>query len=285
MVQKHIRVSLVIPAYNEEHHLQACLDRVAAQTVPPHEVIVVDNNSEDETATIAKRYPFVRIVQEKRQGVVYARDAGFNIACGDIIARIDVETLLPTDWVERIAATFNDPAVDAVSGSITFHDVPFPRLFAAIDLFFRRYLAASLSRHNQLFLYGGNMAIRRTAWLSVRSSVCHDLRMHEDIDLGAHMAGTRYQVRFDETLSVAVSARRVDSDPRQYYIYAVANSRTYLWHGLKGRFYMYPVIWLVLIFYPVLRLLYRSYDPDSRQFSLKLLLEPGYEPRVSPVSE
>ncbi|HEV2402833.1 MAG TPA: glycosyltransferase family 2 protein [Candidatus Saccharimonadales bacterium] len=286
MAQKHtaISVSLVIPAYNEERYLAACLDSIVMQTVKPYEVIVVDNGSTDQTATIASRYPFVQIVHEPRQGVVFARDTGFNAARGDIIARIDVDTLIPIDWVERVTNIFANPEIDAVSGSISFHDAPFPQLFATVDLFARRYLANRLSRHQQLFLYGGNMAIRADAWHSVSSTLCHNTAMHEDIDLGAHMAGGRYRVGFDQTLSVAVSARRVDSDPRSYYLYAIANSRTYLWHGLGGRFYMYPVIWLALFFYPLLRILYRSYNPDTRQFSLRLLFESSYSnARISPI--
>jgi glycosyltransferase involved in cell wall biosynthesis len=285
MAQKHIRVSLVIPAYNEEHHLKACLDSVAAQMVRPYEVIVVDNNSTDATATIAAAYPFVHLVHEQRQGVVFARDTGFNLARGDIIARIDVETHLPADWIAHLQAIFSDPTVDAVSGSLCFYDVPFRRFFSAVDLFFRRYLARNLRRQRQLFLYGGNMAIRRTAWRTVRTTVCHNLSIHEDLDLAAHMAAGTYNVQFDDTLRVAISARRVDNDLHTYCVYVVANSRTYLHHGLKGRFYMYPVIWLVVIFYLPLRFLYRSYDPTTQRFSLHSLLEPAYESRVSPISE
>src|ERR1019366_8076903 len=95
MAQKHMRVSLVIPAYNEKHHIKACLDHIASQRVVPYEVIVVDNASTDKTAAIARSYDFVTLITEKRQGVVFARDTGFNLARGDIIGRIDADTLLP----------------------------------------------------------------------------------------------------------------------------------------------------------------------------------------------
>jgi len=285
MAQKHIRVSLVIPAYNEEHHIKACLDCIASQSVKPYEVILVDNNSTDHTVEIAARYPFVRVLKENHQGIVFARNSGFDAARGDVIGRIDVETHIPEDWIQRVQDIFTDSDVDAVSGSLTFHDVPFRHFFARIDLFFRCYLARSLARHRQLFLYGGNMAIRKKAWESVRSKLCHDLRNHEDLDLSAHMAGGVYNVIFDKYLSAAVSARRVDNDPHTYYVYVVANSRTYLRHSLRGRFYMYPVEWLVVIFYMPLRLLYRSYDPSTQRFSIRLLMVQPYEPRISPISE
>src|SRR5688572_27451257 len=92
---KHPSVSIVIPAYNEEGQLALCLEAIARQTVKPVEVIVVDNNSTDGTVEVAGRYPFVTVLHEWRQGVVHARDCGFDAAKGDIIGRIDAETVMP----------------------------------------------------------------------------------------------------------------------------------------------------------------------------------------------
>ena len=71
-----MRLSVVIPAFNEELVLRRCLDSLAVQqTSYPYEVIVVDNNSSDATAAIAGSYPFVRVVHERRRGVAPARQA------------------------------------------------------------------------------------------------------------------------------------------------------------------------------------------------------------------
>lgn len=285
MDQKHKRVSLVIPAYNEELQLKNCLDCIAAQSVKPFEVIVVDNNSTDQTRAIAGNYSFVKLISEKRQGVVFARDTGFDATTGDIIGRIDVETRLPQNWVALVQKDFETMDIDGVSGSLQFHDVPFPKFFGAVDLFFRRYLATCLNWHNQLFLYGGNMAITSESWQIVRKSVCHNLKLHEDLDLSAHMSGGQFKICFDDELEAAISARRVDSDFKTYCHYVLANSRTYLHHNLISRLYMYPVIWFVILFYLPLRMLYRSYDHTNQRFSLRQLLSSPYEQRVSPISE
>ena len=99
---KALSLSIVIPVYNEEHHIRACLDAIAAQTVRPDEVIVVDNNSTDRSMEIVQEYPFVRIVREPRQGIVYTRNAGFDAAKCAIIGRIDGDTVLPVNWVARV---------------------------------------------------------------------------------------------------------------------------------------------------------------------------------------
>ncbi|HET6924501.1 MAG TPA: glycosyltransferase family A protein, partial [Candidatus Saccharimonadales bacterium] len=88
---KALTISLVIPVYNEEDHLDACLRSVMAQRIPFDEIVVVDNNSTDKTLWIARTFPNVRIVRETRQGVVHARSTGFDHARGDIIARIDAD--------------------------------------------------------------------------------------------------------------------------------------------------------------------------------------------------
>lgn len=276
---------MVIPAFNEEEHLPACLDAISRQTVKPYEVIVVDNNSTDNTVAIARNYPFVKVVSESRQGVVFARDAGFNVARGEIIGRIDVDTFLSPNWVATVQQIFADQGIDAVSGSLNLHDVPYKKFFSAVDLFFRRFLAKNLGRHNELFLFGGNMAITQQFWRDMRTKVCHQSDFHEDIDLAAHAARSQWRIKFCEELSVSISGRRIDSRWSSLYGYSMANPRTYHQHKLRSRFYMYVVIWPVLLFFPLLRALYRSYDPISDKIRPSLLIRPSKSSRISPVSD
>src|SRR3990167_3424187 len=97
---KRLTLSIVIPAYNEEDHLKACLDSISKQTIKPLQVIVVDNNSTDKTAEIAKSYNFVTLIKEEKQGIAYARNRGFDAVTADIIGRIDADTMLFPKWVE-----------------------------------------------------------------------------------------------------------------------------------------------------------------------------------------
>lgn len=279
-----LRVSLVIPAFNEEQDLPACLQAVARQTVKPYEVIVVDNNSTDNTAAVARSFPFVKVISESRQGPAFARDAGFDAARGDIIGRIDADTILAPDWVATVQRIFTDKNVDAVSGSLSFHDTPFKKFFSRVDLFFRRFLAHSLARHNELFLFGGNMAVRQRFWRAIRLKVCHKSEFHEDIDMAAHAAHSDWNLQFCEALKVGISARRIDSHWGSLYGYSMANPRTYRQHGLRSRFYMYIVIWIVLLFFPLLRAIYRSYDPAHDKIRLSHLFRPA-KSRISPVSD
>ena len=106
-------VSAVVPAFNEEASIGTCVERLLNQTVVPDEVIVVDNNSRDRTAEIA-RGRGARVVAEPTQGMIPARNRGFNEARCDVIARCDADTRVPPDWIERIRDHFLDPEVDAL---------------------------------------------------------------------------------------------------------------------------------------------------------------------------
>lgn len=283
MVQKYIRVSLVIPAYNEEHHLEACLDAIAHQTVSPFEVIVVDNGSTDQTAVIARSFPFVRLVTERRQGVVFARDAGFDAASGDVIGRIDSDTLLPPTWVANVTQVFQDTAFDAISGRVRYHDVALKGVADGVDFFFRKHLARQLRRSNTIFLQGCNLAMRRTVWDKVRNHVCHVSGIHEDLDLAVHLQELGCKVGFDENLIASISGRRVTMSFVSGMRYMMVSPHTYAIHHIRSRYHMYPVVAVSITLYWPARIIYLSYDEATGGFSFEKLLEAqGIRGRLDP---
>lgn len=276
------RITIVIPVYNEAEHLGACLEAIAEQRLAPYEVIIVDNNSSDETTVVAKSFPFVTLLHESRQGVVHARNRGFNAARGDIIGRIDADTILPPNWTENVATIFGDQAIDAVSGAVTYYDLPYIKLTSRIDLFFRQAIARGMGK--EVFLYGANMAIRRQAWLKARSAMCQDGGLHEDFDLAIHAEEAGARVVFDQRLKAAVSLRRIDVSWRNFREYALLSPRTYARHGRTSQRHMYPAVGLVTSFYWLIKLLHRSYDTDSLSFSWQKLLAPVENVRPNPAT-
>ncbi len=91
-------VSIVIPAYNEESTIRACLTAALLQTVAASEIIVVDNRSTDATAEVVRSVqaehpdaPIVYFRQDAEQGLVPTRNYGVDRAKADIIGRIDAD--------------------------------------------------------------------------------------------------------------------------------------------------------------------------------------------------
>ena len=278
-----MNVSIVVPVYNEADQLGACLDAIARQTVTPLEVIVVDNNSTDNTVAVAHRYPFVEVLHEPKQGVLYARTTGFDAAKGDIIARIDADSLLPENWVSSIQEVFNDRSIDAASGVALYYNVAAAGIFNAIDLFFRRRLSWQLK--DRVYLWGANMAMRRNAWQSVKSSLCWRGGMHEDYDLAIHLQEQGCRVAFDERMRVRVSSRRIDVSYLDFMRYVWVSPGTYAQHRIRSRWHMYWVVLVCGVGYLPARMLHRGYDVTRNKFSLaQLFTAKRVVPRVDPTA-
>lgn len=282
LMNMQTRISLVIPVYNEADRIGDCLRAIAQQRHRPFEVIVVDNNSTDSTAVIAASFDFVKLLHEPRQGVVYARDAGFNAATGGIIARIDADTLLASDWTTALARLFEDKSLDAVSGTVTYRDITASKLVDGIDLFWRRRMARLLGP--QVALQGANMALRRPVWQKIRTEVCHERGQHEDFDIAIHATWNGFTVRFDERLTASVCYRQADYSLRSFSEYALISPRTYLSHGLRGGRHMYQVVIFVIALYPIISAMSRGYDAQLGRFSWSKLFMPALPPRVNPAT-
>lgn len=204
-----MKVSIVIPVYNEAEHLSACLAAIASQTARPHEVIVVDNNSTDATVAVAKSFDFVTFLNEPRQGVVHARNHGFDAANGDIIGRIDADTILPIDWVEKVESTYlaaGAPVLFAATAPSNYRNFPgwFYRAMQYLTYF---WSARLLLGHTTII--GSNMFMTRRLWLNVRTDVCARNDVHEDMDLAFHIGKREVPILFQNDLRASVIARQV----------------------------------------------------------------------------
>jgi len=99
-------VSTVVIAKNEEGYIEDCLECLKNQTLKP-EIIVVDGHSTDKTFSIAKKYAD-KVVKDNQKGIADARNIGWQIAKGNIVAYCDADCLPPKDWVEKISKYMKD---------------------------------------------------------------------------------------------------------------------------------------------------------------------------------
>jgi len=110
-------VSIVIPAFNEEDYIKTTLKSILSQNIilkhtDYFECIVVDNESTDRTAEIAKQY--CQVISAPR-GKLNARHAGIKHAVGDIIVSCDADCYYPPNWLNLILRYFHNPEVVAVN--------------------------------------------------------------------------------------------------------------------------------------------------------------------------
>jgi len=206
-----LRTSVVIPSFNDAAMLRTCLAAIAAQSQAPGEVIVVDNGSTDDTAAVAHAAG-ARTVTEPIRGIFPATAAGFDAATGDLLLRLDADSVPPTDWVARIVAAFDsDPSLKALSGPGRFYGGNATTRWIAEHLYLGAYPTLVGWALGHQVLFGSNLALRAPLWQDVRVLVHHDdPRVHDDFDITINLpVGTG--VRYDRSLVVGVSARPFDS--------------------------------------------------------------------------
>ncbi|MEK7187935.1 MAG: glycosyltransferase family 2 protein [Patescibacteria group bacterium] len=210
-----MKLSFSIPAYNEEKNIWRCLDSIFQELKGKKyqvEIIVVDNNSTDRTAEIAKSYAGVRVVPETKKGLLYARERGYETATGDLIANVDADTILTPGWIDTVFQEFEEnPNLVALSGPYVYYDLP--PLVQMVTKFFYSF-GYIVHRFNLLFggngtmLQGGNFVLRKTA-LDAIGGFNTDIAFYgEDTDIAVRMS-TVGKIKFTYRLPMKTSGRRL----------------------------------------------------------------------------
>jgi glycosyltransferase involved in cell wall biosynthesis len=111
--------SVVIPCRNAARTVAGAVRSAFDQTVPPLEVVVVDDASDDASADAARQAGARVLRNSRRRNAGGARNAGIEAARGDAFAFLDADAVAPPDWLERVQRVFeNDPEVAGVGGRI-----------------------------------------------------------------------------------------------------------------------------------------------------------------------
>lgn len=211
-----MKVSIVIPAYNEEKWIGKTLEAVAKQDYPDFEVIVVDNASVDKTSEIVKQYADkdsrIKLVHEPKKGLLNAREAGRVAAGGDIIAQLDADCLPKPDWITKAISYFT-PEIVVVTGPYHFYDasgiVGF--LINSGQRFLYEpagYIAQKLNRGT--LMVGGNSFIRASALKKIGGYDTSIDFYSEDTDTGTRLFRIG-KVVFKNAIIVDSSARRFNA--------------------------------------------------------------------------
>jgi len=210
-----MKVSVVIPVYNEKKRIKKCLDSLLSQSEKPDEIIVVDNNSTDSTVSIVRKYKGVNLVHEKKQGITPTRNKGFNTAKYDIIARCDADSVMPKDWIKKTKAAFKKyKNIVAITPDFYLFDTPIvSKSLLPANIFY----SVSKMIIKVPSLIGPSLAITRKAWNQVKNELCVDDRLvHEDIDLAIHIA--KYgKIYLDHSIIINISGRRIMYNPKSFF--------------------------------------------------------------------
>jgi glycosyltransferase involved in cell wall biosynthesis len=207
-----VTITAIVCAYNEASHLPACLHSLLAQTRLPDEILVINNASTDDTASVARAIPGVRVVDEPIKGLVVARETARTIARGEVLAYVDADCRAPLRWLERVERQLlSSPRPVGVTGPYRFYDWD---LSGRVLIRLYDVLVAPATHvlvHHALgvgaILYGGNFAVRADALARI-GGFDRTIEFHgEDTNLGRRLTAVG-RVRMSPECWVWTSARR-----------------------------------------------------------------------------
>ncbi|HEV8712231.1 MAG TPA: glycosyltransferase family 2 protein [Candidatus Binatia bacterium] len=113
------KISVIVPFYNAKKYIRHCITALLSQSYPPddYEVLMVDNNSTDGSLRVARQFPGLKVLREKKQGAYAARNKGLAEATGAIVAFTDADCVPDKDWLCTIAEAMRVPQARLVLGS------------------------------------------------------------------------------------------------------------------------------------------------------------------------
>jgi glycosyltransferase involved in cell wall biosynthesis len=234
-----MRLSFVIPAYNEETYLPSCLESILAQTQgmgDSVEIIVVNNASTDRTREVALGFPGVQVVDEPRKGLTFARQAGFAASTGELIANVDSDARLTSGWVAQVLETFAEtPKLVALSGPLIYYDLT-PRQRVSVRVFYAAaFLVYAVNRYvlrAGSMVQGGNFVLRREALLAIGGFNTAISFYGEDTDIARRISKVG-KVKFTFDLKMFSSARRLKHEG--IFTMAWRYSLNYFWTTFRKR--------------------------------------------------
>ena len=161
-----MKISIVVPVYNVEKYLEECVDSLLNQTVPAHEIILVNDGSKDSSGLICDRYaqsnPQVKVVHKQNAGLGMARNTGLENVTGDYVIFIDSDDFCQRDMVEKLSEMVSETGCDTcktsfnrvdMQGNFLFADTIHPGVFKAEQVqqdLLPRMIGSAPDRHDSI---------------------------------------------------------------------------------------------------------------------------------------
>jgi len=165
-------ISVVIPTSNRPQAIVACLDALAAQTLPPRsfEVVVVDDGSSPPLALDPARWAAMfnlKLIHQESSGPSVTRNRGAAEACGEFLAFTDDDCLAEPGWLATLLAEL-EKFPNALCGALTFNGLP-RQLWSTTSQFIIDLVYAHFNRDpaQAYFLASNNIACRRDLFLGL----------------------------------------------------------------------------------------------------------------------
>jgi len=244
------KVSVLIPAFNEENYILHTLHALVNQDYPFFEIIIADNASTDRTSMLIQQFidnqpvtgVAITLVYENRKGTNFARECARQVATGSIIAQSDADCLPPVNWLRKgVSALCNNRKRAAVTGPYDYFDGDNRmRNFSLLSqrLFYPLINALVQLAGRAAILIGGNAFIRAEI-LEKAGGYNTALTFYgDDVDMGKRLSKYGH-VAYIPSLIQLSSSRRYKADG-----FWKVNKRyqTFFWNMVWGKKHLLPTL-------------------------------------------
>lgn len=156
-------ISVVVPFYNSDKHLESCISALLSQTYQSsaYEIIMVDNNSTDNSTDVVRKYPQIILLSEAKKGSYAARNRGVAESKGSVIAFTDSDCIPVPEWLDRISASLDSPSVGIIQGGRLYTTESTGLLLLETYESERAVYTFSGKSTGLYYGYTNNMAVRR----------------------------------------------------------------------------------------------------------------------------
>jgi glycosyltransferase involved in cell wall biosynthesis len=179
IAEPQIKISIIIPARNEEENIGNLLAALQQQTYPARlfEIIVVDDHSTDRTAAIVQQFPSVKLVQLKEENInsykKKAIETGIAAATGELIVTTDADCIPPNEWLQTIASFKTEKNSVFVAAPVVLNcNSSIVQIFQAMDfMILQGITGASVHKNIHSMCNGANLAYERKAFYGVNVTI------------------------------------------------------------------------------------------------------------------
>lgn len=199
-----MKFSLIIPAYNEERYIARCLKSVIENAEGLDEVIVIDNNSTDNTGNLARSFPGVRVIKEEKKGPSHARQRGMLEASGDVLVYLDADTYISKQWFAILKNNFESNRSICLSGPCQYYDISKTQQIAVKIYWYIGYIFYLIIGY---MIVGGNFAIKKEALEKIGGFNTDIAFYGDDTDLARRVKSVG-KIKFNLSFIIYTSGRR-----------------------------------------------------------------------------
>lgn len=192
--------SVIIPARNAEKTLSSCLKAARQSSLPPHEIILVDDASTDQTASIAREFSCRIIDSRTVNGSMMPRFLGARHANCDLLIFIDGDVIVESDSFKKIVHHLNDPRIHAVTGILSA-DFKTGSFFGDFKNEYMNYIFSQKIDMPD-FLYGSIFALRKSSLINFEPITEPFGSLVSDTELGIRLHQASKRICLDVTIQV-----------------------------------------------------------------------------------